>query len=281
MNIVCPFCNASHRIRDARIPDDRRLHARCKRCGGSIVIDPSRQSRPAAAGAFRPPEPKPDTGTGFSLADLQDLPASSEQRNVSNLDCIRFGWQAVKGDPVLTVVGMIIVPFAIQSAAEVIRSVLPPAAETAAALLALTAVFLEMVVTLGIAAISLKLVDGETADLRDLHAYFRRVPAYIGASLLIGILCLVGFALFVVPGVLFSVWFSFYALVIVDTHAGPLRALKQSYTLARGNFWRIAGFWGWVFLLNLLGLIPCGMGLLLTLPITFVAWARLYRALQA
>lgn len=243
-------------------------------------MNPAPPRRLSAASSSPRPETNFDVAADFSLADIQEVPQSDSGTRLSNFECIRFGWQAVKRDPVLTIVGMVIVPFAIQAAAEVLQDSLPPEAGGAATVLALVAAFLEIAVTLGIAVIGLKLTDGESASFKDLHAHYRRMPAYIGASLLTGLLCLLGFALLILPGILFSVWFSFYALPIVDAKAGPLEAMGQSLRLARGNFWRIAGFWGWAFLLNLLGLIPCGMGLLLTLPVTFIAWACLYRTLQ-
>lgn len=280
MKLVCPSCNAVYRIPDGKIAGERTRSARCKKCGRTITIHPGNQKRFSAAPS------SPGTGTrlevdaDFSLAEIQEMQTADPGRMLSNLDCIRFGWQTVKREPSLTIIGMVIVPFAIQSAAEILLDALPPEAHIASAVPAVTAAVLEMVVTLGIAVLGLKLADGEKAAFKDLHAHYRRVPAYLAASLLTGLLCLLGFALLILPGILFTVWFSFYALAIVDTKAGPLEALKQSYSLARGNFWRITGFWGWIFLLNLLGMIPCGLGLLLTLPITFIAWACLYRNLQ-
>jgi predicted Zn finger-like uncharacterized protein len=280
MKIVCPSCNALYRVPDAKISAHRTLRATCKKCGRVIRIDPADHLRLSAADSSPSPETGLDLSAGFSLGEVQEIQEFEADRIFSNLDCIRFGWQAVKREPVLTIVGMVVVPFAIQAAAEVLEESLPPEAGIASAVVALLAAILEMVVTLGLAVIGLRLTDGETTTLKDLHAHYRRVPAYLIASLLTGLLCLVGFALLILPGVLFSVWFSFYALVIVDDVVGPIQAMKRSYALARGNFWRIAGFWGWVFGLNLLGLVPCGLGLLITLPVTFVAWACLYRVLQ-
>lgn len=280
MKIVCPSCNALYRVPDAKISKQRTLRATCKKCGRVIRIDPADHLRLSVADSSPVPETGLDISADFSLGEVQEIQDFGADRIFSNLDCIRFGWQTVKREPVLTIVGMVVVPFAIQAAADVLGDSLPPEAGIASAVLALLTAFLEMVVTLGIAVVGLRLTDGDTTRFTDLHAHYRKVPTYLIASLLTGLLCLLGFALLILPGILFSVWFSFYALVIVDEGLGPVQAMKQSYALGRGNFGRIAGFWGWVFLLNLLGLVPCGLGLLITLPVTFVAWACLYRVLQ-
>jgi hypothetical protein len=195
-------------------------------------------------------------------------------------DALGFGWRALKRDPVLVVVGMFIVPVCIQMIFEVFNGVIPEEMWPISGVLAAVAVVAELAVTLGIAGICLKICDGRPAGFKDLHAHIPQTLTYLISTLLFGLLCLGGFIFFIVPGILLSLWLQFYGFVIVDEKAGPVAALKKSYAVARGRLWRIFAFSCLLGFYNFLGLLLCGMGLLITVPVSFIAWAYLYRSLQ-
>ena len=49
MEITCPTCNASYNISDDKIPEGKKVSAKCKKCGGRIVVEASvKKARPAA-----------------------------------------------------------------------------------------------------------------------------------------------------------------------------------------------------------------------------------------
>jgi len=41
IEVICPQCNRRYKVRSKKIPQGRRPVARCKKCGGKIVIEPS------------------------------------------------------------------------------------------------------------------------------------------------------------------------------------------------------------------------------------------------
>jgi hypothetical protein len=58
-----------------------------------------------------------------------------------------------------------------------------------------------------------------------------------------------GFLLFIIPGVIFSVWFTFVTQVVVLENKGTMEALSQSRAYVRGRWWAI---FGRLFLLGVL-----------------------------
>lgn len=101
----------------------------------------------------------------------------------------------------------------------------------------------------------------------------------IGASILVGLSAYIGTLLCIVPGVILTIAFAMTQLLIVDKRLGAIEAMKTSWSVMMPNLG--AGFvLGLVlFLVNLLGAIPCGLGLFITYPMTIVSGALVYRDL--
>ena len=283
MDVVCPACNAVYRVSDRKIPKGRTVTAACKKCGRKLTIAaPSKRSssiRPAAGASRRTlktatPKVRPKPTVDRQTADRQPPFAFSARA------ALRFGWQALKRDPVLAIVGMFIVPVCIQMVFEVFNGLVPEELWPVTGILAAIALILELAVTLGIAGICLKICDGRPTGFNDLHAHIPQTLTYLISSIFFGVLCLGGFIFFIVPGILLSLWLQFYGFVIVDEKVGPVAALKKSYAAANGRLWRIFTFSCLLAGYNFLGLLLCGMGLLITVPVSFIAWAYLYRSLQ-
>lgn len=69
---------------------------------------------------------------------------------------------------------------------------------------------------------------------------WKRVPALMIVSLLVGTITLGGLFLLVIPGFLFMIWFSFAKLEVVLNNKHGLDALRASYKLVHGRFWQTA-----------------------------------------
>jgi uncharacterized membrane protein len=69
----------------------------------------------------------------------------------------------------------------------------------------------------------------------------------------------------------------FRFLIVEDENLGPISALKKSLSMTRNRFWKLAGFVGVLFLLNLLGLLAFVIGLIFTVPMSWIAFALVYR----
>ncbi len=68
-----------------------------------------------------------------------------------------------------------------------------------------------------------------------------KVWKYFGVSLLSGFIVSIGFLLLIIPGIIFSIWFGFAAILVVLGNLGPTDALKKSKDLVSGYFWPVLG----------------------------------------
>ena len=87
----------------------------------------------------------------------------------------------------------------------------------------------------------------------------------------------VGTLLLIVPGIIFGLMFMFYGYVMIEKGLGPIDALKESKRLTDGVRWKLFLFSLLVIGLNLLGVLALLIGVLVTMTITFIALAHLYR----
>ncbi|QJW36424.1 hypothetical protein [Cellulosimicrobium protaetiae] len=121
-------------------------------------------------------------------------------------------------------------------------------------------------------------VDGRRPDVA---AFFRigNVVNVLLAALIVGILTGVGLVLCILPGLAVLLFSAFVYYVALDQGVDAITAIRTSFSLVAKNF-------GQVFLLllalvgiNILGAIPCGLGLFVTIPLSYVAVGFAYRRL--
>jgi uncharacterized membrane protein len=134
---------------------------------------------------------------------------------------------------------------------------------------------------LGLFRMALKLVDGQpisTSDFLKGHGDFLVfLLAWVLYTLVVG----AGLLLLIVPGLMWAVRYGLYGFVVVDQHAEPVEALKRSAVLTEGVRWEVFAFGLAAIGVNILGAIALGVGLFVTIPLTAVAAAKVYRVLVA
>jgi uncharacterized membrane protein len=119
-------------------------------------------------------------------------------------------------------------------------------------------------------------VDGQHPNLGSFFR-FTNVGNVILASILVGVVTAIGLVLFVIPG-LIMVFLSWWTLqFVIDRHDSAIEGVRSSFRA-------ISSQAGPVFLLalaligiNVLGAIPLGLGLLITIPVSSIASTYAYR----
>jgi hypothetical protein len=66
-----------------------------------------------------------------------------------------------------------------------------------------------------------------------------KVPYFLWIEILVGIFSLIGFVLFIIPGIVFSIWFCLAPLVFMFEGTKGLKALWASKAYVSGNFWAV------------------------------------------
>jgi len=137
-----------------------------------------------------------------------------------------------------------------------------------------------IIIRIGYTKIFLRIYDGESPKFVDIFQEYKIFWRYLGTSILSFFVIAGGLLLVIIPGIIWAVRFSFSAIIVIDDKIGPVAAMKESWAITKGNFWKLLGFWTVLGLFNLLGLICLGIGLIVTIPVSMFASIYVYRILS-
>jgi uncharacterized membrane protein len=115
-----------------------------------------------------------------------------------------------------------------------------------------------------------RLSRGEEVIYPDFFAGFRFwIPSAV-ISLLTQVLIAIGLIALVIPGIYLAVGYLFAIQMSIFGGLDPWSAMEWSRKLITRNWWRFLGLLLVLVILNLLGILLAGIGLLLTIPLTFL-----------
>lgn len=105
------------------------------------------------------------------------------------------------------------------------------------------------------------------------------IGSVVVASLLVGIATTIGYALCYLPGVAVAFLTSYTLFFVIDQGLSPVDAIKASFELTTKNLantvvWYIVGG-----IVAVAGVIACGVGLLVTIPLVIIGTAYTYKTL--
>lgn len=137
-----------------------------------------------------------------------------------------------------------------------------------------------IILAMGLIRASLAVCEGRTpavSMLMETDGFLN----YLVAAILFGIAVFFGLVLCIVPGIIFAVVFHYFGYAIVQhPELGALDALKRSADITRGYRWQLFGLTLLLMLINLVGLLACGIGILFTYGISAIAIAYAYKTLS-
>jgi len=138
----------------------------------------------------------------------------------------------------------------------------------------------QIVIKMGALRTFLSLVRGEKRPYSDLFTLWKPFWVFLGASLVFGLIVSVGMVLLIIPGIMAAVALQFFVYEIVDGNKGAIEAIKSSAAMTKGK--RLQLFWLMLTLglINMLGALLFGVGLIITIPLSGVAMALAYEALK-
>lgn len=121
-----------------------------------------------------------------------------------------------------------------------------------------------------------KLMGGRV-DLNDLFKGFNYFVPSLAAVVVVAIFATIGFLLCIIPGLVVLAMYKFTYLFIADKKMDFWAAMQASHSIVKQDYFGFTMFLVAMGLLNLLGLLLCVVGLLVTLPITYLAITAAYR----
>ncbi len=204
------------------------------------------------------------------------------EKRFSKGEAIKFGWSMVKNN-LIFFIGLFIADGLIYQLLEFISK---SAKENIPVLSFVSDIFtlvIQIVIQMGLIKISLRIYDnlrGEFADFfADLLSCLPLFFKYLSGIILYILIVLCGMVLLIIPGIIWSVKFSFFGYFIVDKGLGPIEALRRSSLITNGAKEDLLLFWLLISVVNFLGVLAFFIGLFVTIPITVVAIGFVYRKL--
>lgn len=138
---------------------------------------------------------------------------------------------------------------------------------------------LQVLISIGLLRIPLKFLDGQKAEFGDLVSGGRWFVNYLIASVLYALMVFGGLVLLIVPGIILGIRFQFFGYLIVDKNLSATEALKKSWAMTRSSVWDLFLLGVILTLLNLAGAMALMVGLFVSVPVTILAVAFVYRKL--
>jgi uncharacterized membrane protein len=134
--------------------------------------------------------------------------------------------------------------------------------------------------TAGAVKIAFALYDGDKPDFSQLYTNWNLVLFLIIGQLLWCLITIGGLILLIVPGVIWGIQFSFFIYYIIEDGLRPTDALRASSKLTKGAKGELLLLYVILVLMNIVGALIFGVGLLLTYPITLLVHVYVYRKLR-
>lgn len=139
-----------------------------------------------------------------------------------------------------------------------------------------------VVVMLGKMGLYQSILMMTTGNKPGFDQFYRNWPqffSWLAANILFGIMFVIGLVLLIVPGCYVLARYGLFPFFILDKQVGPLEALKQAGEATEGIRWQVFLLFLACLILNLLGLLFFVVGILITIPVTLLALATVYRHL--
>lgn len=130
--------------------------------------------------------------------------------------------------------------------------------------------------TVGNWLVARKIQRGEPYEFGDFFGGFNYFVQLLLASLIVGIFVAIGFIFLIIPGIYLAVAYGWTNMFVTFHKYEFWPAMEASRTVITKNWWNVFAFFIVVFLVNILGLLALGIGLLVTVPATTIAIYHLF-----
>jgi hypothetical protein len=181
----------------------------------------------------------------------------------------------------LTFIGSIIIYALIAFFVKSLLTFIFPDTESALSIYASSTV--EMLFTLpiliGIMILGVRRARDEALDIPSIFNYFGMIMPIMLAYIAMTILMVIGFILLIIPGVYLAVSYAFVYTLIVDKGLGVWEAMELSRKTVTQQWFKFFGLSLLTGIIIILSALPLGIGLIWSIPTTYIAYGLLYHRL--
>lgn len=199
-------------------------------------------------------------------------------KHFSATECVHYGWETFKKRPWF-LVGATVVMLILSW---VVGSINAESGDTFIQIFSISvaALIVQTFIDMGLTNFTLKAGDDigtvELSDLWHPHSFW----SFLVATFLTGVVVVLGLIAFIIPGIILALMFFFVKFLVIDRDMNPVDAMKESIRITKGNRFELLVLALLVLVLNVVGALCIGLGLLISVPVTSLALMRAYRLLE-
>jgi uncharacterized membrane protein len=236
---------------------------------------------PPAAAVPPPPAAYPPPPPGYAAAPVPHEVAARGGLSVG--DAIGYGWQGFKSNvgPILLIA---LVAILVSGGFNFLASTLEN--DFLRLIFSLIGFVVGFFIALGLIRAALTITDGQKPNVGELFQG-EGVAQYAIASIVLGIaftvlnfLGLITILLFpvtLIATLVLSFFVQFFGYSILDEKVSAFEGISHSFDVVRKNFGDLLVLWLAALAINIVGALLCGVGLLVSIPVTAIAWAYAWR----
>ena len=268
--------------------------------GGAAIPPPAGEvpppPPPPPGGAYPPPPPPPPPPPGGPYPPpppaggtyppppgaYPPVSPAPQRAPFSATDAIGYGWKGFTAN-----IGPLVIIVLVLVVASALTNFLSRGFNSSllTILASLLGAFISLVIGLGLIRAALAILDGGRPSVEQLIST-KDIGPYIIASLMVWAIVTIGLFLCLLPGLIAGFLLQFYGYAIIDRKAdsvttapqsSPTGALRASFEVVAANVGPLILLAVLCFLVNVAGALLCGVGLLVSLPVTYIAIAYAWR----
>ncbi len=191
-------------------------------------------------------------------------------------EALRFGWNTFKRTPWIFVGSV-----ALMIVISVVLNKIGGEPGLVSFIVGIVATVLQWWLYIGLTRIALRAYSGAPIAFPMLFGEsWKTLLRYAIAAIVAGVITCIGLILLIVPGIIAMTALSLFTFLILEREIKPIDALKESRRLTTGHRMNIFFLILIIGVINIIGAIPMGLGLLVTAPISLLALVHMYKQIE-
>lgn len=202
------------------------------------------------------------------------------EKRFSKREAVEFGWRTMRANLSIFIIFLVVsmlAGFFFSGFAGLFEKRLP----VLSLIFNLGYILLTIAINIVGIKIALKFCDNDQRPIAEVISFTpSRFLKFAAGYILYSLLVTAGLILLIVPGVVFMVKYQYAIYFIADKDTDIGEAFQRSSAITRGIKWELFVFLILLSLINMAGVICFFVGLIVTIPVTMVAMAYVYRKLS-
>lgn len=193
-------------------------------------------------------------------------------------EVFRTSWKHVKSE--IWVLAGLLIGYLILSLTLSMFAIPAQSSVVATIVVNLISAIISILFTLGYTKNMFQTLDGIEPQFSAYGQQSRKILTYFVASVLMMLIVLIGFCVFILPGIYLTLRLQFYQAFIVEEDAGIVESLKLSWKITEDQVLPLLLLFLAMCGIILVGVILFGIGILFALPLTYMMYCVVFLRLN-